>query len=256
MKTLFALSFLICQFLSGIAQTSKSEVLIISTIHGAHKINPNYSYDSLFTFVEKFNPDIIGVEIRNEDIDSSVSYLKDNYPFEMYTSVSKFSTKKVIGFDWLGAELAGHAIPQNYWKEKSTIKKLQQKLSTDSTMLKSLSVLDIINDEKNKLVLSATIQELNDGRYDLINRIYYEQLELLLKDTQYNLLSDFYKERDEIIARNILEIIKNNDGKKMIFLLGADHRDFILRNVSEEFKDTIILNDFAIRKHIPFELKE
>ncbi len=54
--------FLICPFFPGISQEKMSEVAIISTIHGAHKINPNYSYDSLFNFVEKYNPDIIGVE--------------------------------------------------------------------------------------------------------------------------------------------------------------------------------------------------
>lgn len=242
MKIIMILAWLIYPFLSGIAQSSKSEILIIATIHGAHKINPNYTYDSLFAFIEKYNPEIVGVEVRNEDLDNSVSYLKANYPYEMYDCISRFSLKKVVGFDWLGDDLEGRAIPNNYWKESSDIKRLQQKLSADSTMLKRLSVLDIIKKEKNKLALTASLQELNDGRYDLINRIYYEQLELLLKDTEFILLSDFYKKRDEMIARNIIELIKNNSGKKMIFLLGADHRDYTLRKVSEEFKDNIILN--------------
>lgn len=242
MKIIMILAWLIYPFLSGIAQSGKSEILIITTIHGAHKINPNYTYDSLFAFIEKYNPEIVGVEVRNEDMDSSVSYLKANYPYEMYDCISRFSLKKVVGFDWLGDDLAGRAIPTNYWKESSDIKRLQQKLSADSAMLKRLSVLDIIKKEKNKLALTASLQELNDGRYDLINRIYYEQLELLLKETEFIVLSDFYKKRDEMIARNIIELIKNNFGKKMIFLLGADHRDYTLRKVSEEFKDHIILN--------------
>lgn len=243
-KILIILSFFILPVISGMTQTKKSEVLIISIIHGAHRVNPNYSYDSLFAFIEKFNPDIIGVEIRKEDIDSSASYLKNIYPFEMYECITKYSSKKIFGFDWLGDDIAGVAIPENYWKEKSIIKKLQQKLSGDTILQQQLSIIDIIQEEKKKLVLNASLDELNDGRYDLINRIYYEQLKVLLKQTEFEALSDFYKKRDEMIAENILEIIKNNKGKKMIFLVGADHRDYTLKKLSEELEDTIILNHF------------
>lgn len=238
------ISFLTLPVIFGMAQTMKSEVLIISTIHGAHKVNPSYSYDSLFTFIEKYNPDIIGVELRKEDIDSSVSYLKSNYPYEMYECIKRYSSKKVVGFDWLGGDIEGKAIPENYWKEKSIIKKLQQKLSGDSILQQKLSITDIIQEEKKKIAFNATLKELNDGRYDLINRIYYEQLELLIKDTEFELISDFYKQRDEMIAENILEIIKNNNGKKMIFLIGADHRGYTLKRVSEELEGSIILNHF------------
>lgn len=236
MKTriLFVLTLVILSFISGMSQHPHSDVLIISTIHRAHDLNPNYTYDSLFQFIEKFDPDIIGIEIRREDIDSPETYLKANYPFEMYECITRFPSKQVFGIDWLGDDLEGRTIPENYWKEKSKIKSLQRKLSADSTMQKRLSVLDIISKEKTRLVLNSTLLELNDGRYDLLNHIYYEQLTLLLKDTEYSLLTDFYKKRDEKIAQNILDIIKNNPGKKMIFLVGADHRDHALKSVSQE----------------------
>lgn len=222
--------------ISGRAQQKQSEVLIISTIHGAHKINPNYSYDALFSFIEKFNPDIVGVEIRNEDIDSSLSYLKINYPYEMYAPISKYADKKIVGFDWLGEDIIGKPIPENYWKEQSIIKQLQLKLNKDSILKNKLSVTDIIQEEKKKLVLNSTLTELNDGRYDIINALYYSQLELLLKDTEYKAITDFYKKRDQMIANRIIEIVKKNRGKKMIFLIGADHRDFTIKRVKEELK--------------------
>ncbi len=243
-KKITLLSFFMFACVFGMAQNIKTEVFIISTIHGAHKVNPNYTYDSLFAFIDKFNPDIIGVEIRAEDIDSTESYLKNNYPYEMYVCRDRYPSKSVMGFDWLGDELAGKAIPKNYWKEKSPVKLLQKQLAADSAMLKKMAVLDIVSEEKDRLALTASLRELNDGRYDLINRIYYEQLKFLLNDTAYKLLSDFYSQRDESIAQHILEIIESNAGKKMIFLLGADHRDHTLRRVSSGLKTTIILNDF------------
>lgn len=249
------LSFLICPFL-GVCQEKMSEVIIISTIHGAHKTNPNYSYDSLFKFIEKYNPDIIGVEIREEDIDSSSAYLKNNYPFEMYECIKKYPAKKTVGFDWLGPELEGKAIPENYWKEISAIKKLQGKLNQDSIISQKLSILEIIKEEKEKLILKASLFELNDGRYDLINFIYYKQLKVLLYGTEYITLSDFYQQRDKHIAGNIIEIIKNNKGKRMIFLLGADHRGYTLKQVSSELGDYILLNHFNTITNFKIEKKE
>jgi hypothetical protein len=238
------LSLLSYLSISGMTQEKKSEVLIISTIHGTHRTNPNYSYDTLFKFIEKFNPDIIGVEIRAEDIDSSFVYLKKNYPFEMYECIRKYPSKRISGFDWLGSDLEGKAIPDRYWKEISVIKKLQQEISKDSAILDKISILDIIQEVKDNLALNASLSELNDGRYDLINRIYYSQLKALLDATAYEALSDFYQQRDEHIARNILEIIKNNEGKRMIFLMGADHRDYTLKKVADEMGNQILLNHF------------
>jgi len=225
----------------GICQAQTTEVIICSTIHGAHKINPNYSYDSLFAFIENYNPDIIGTEIRTEDIDSSLTYLKRNYPFEMYACINKYPGKEVIGFDWLGSDIEGRAIPTNYWQEISTLKKTEKKLNQDSIILKKLAILDVIAEEKNNMVLSASLTELNDGRYDIINFIYYEQLAELLENTKYVGVSDFYQKRDENIALNIIEIIKSHHGKKMIFLVGADHRDYTLKKVQQELGNQIVL---------------
>lgn len=224
-KLLLLPVLVIISFTGIIAQEVKNSLMVVGTIHGAHTMNPNYTYDSLFNFIEKYNPDIIGVEIRKEDMDSSVTYLKSNYPFEMYECISRYPEKVVLGFDWLGDDIAGKAIPGNYWKEISPVKKLEQQLFADTVMLQKLAVIDIIRDEKIKMVLNSSLEQLNDGKYDLINRIYYRQLELMLKDTEYSPLTGFYKKRDEMIVENILEIVKNNPGKKMIFLLGADHRD-------------------------------
>ena len=181
MKATRFILFLIFPIMAVTAQTSKSEVMIISTIHGAHKVNPKYSYEALFAFIDQYQPDVIGVELREEDRDSSVSYLKKNYPYEMYECLTRYASKKVVDFDWLGDDLTDKALPENYWKENSIIKKLQQKLAEDSLISKRLSVTNVIQEEKKQLALNSSLTELNDGRYDLINHIYYAQLQLLLK---------------------------------------------------------------------------
>src|SRR5690606_9807764 len=238
----YFLLFLFLPMVSVMSQSSKTEVLVISTLHGAHEVNPNYSYADLFSFIEAFNPDVLGVEIRAEDLTRPAAYLKQNYPYEMYICREKYPSTLVVGFDWLGDDLAGRAIPERYWKEQSPIKKLQQELSADSVMREKLAVLDVLSEEKKALALRASLTSLNDGRYDLINRVYYAQLNVLLKNTPYEALSTFYATRDEMIARQILALIKSHPGKRMLFLVGADHRAYVVQEITKTFGDTLMLN--------------
>lgn len=223
------------------SQTKKSEVVVISTIHGAHRVNTNYSYDTLFNFINGLNPDIIGVEIRAEDIDSSLNYLMKNYPYEMYEIIARFSDKLVVGIDWLGDEIAGRAIPENYWKDQSSIKELERKLMKDPVMVKRLSVMNSITNVKRDMTLKCSLIELNDGRYDLVNYIYYEQLKDLFNNTEYSALTDFYQKRDEKIAENLIRIIENNPGKRILIMVGADHRNYSLNKITERFGNDILL---------------
>lgn len=226
-----------------LSQNKKTEVLLCSAIHGAHTKNPNYSYNDLFLFIEKYNPDVIGVEIRESDIDSSTTYLKHLYPFEMYESIHRFKNKKIVGFDWLGDELMGKAIPKNYWTEISSIKKLQKKLNSDSLISKKLEPLNFISKIKNDLALTASMKELNDGRYDALNEVYYQQMEYFLANTNYKELPVFYKKRDTEIAKNILKITTAHTGKKIIFIMGADHRNYSLKFLKTHFGDSILIKE-------------
>lgn len=239
-NNLFLVFFLSITIFSK-AQEQKTQVYICSSIHKAHTLNLNYTYENLFQYMDSINPDVIGVEIRNEDIDSSTTYLSGNYPFEMYEVIKKFRTKKIVGIDWLGSDIENKSIPKNYWKEISSVKKVQAKLNQDSLISNQLSILKPIIEMKNKLILNASIVVLNDGKYDAINEIYYQQMELILKETVYVEIIDFYRKRDEKIVENIINSVKNNKGKKLFFLVGADHRVFALQKLSEYFSDEIIV---------------
>jgi len=161
----------------------------------------------------------------------------------MYTCISKYSGKQVSGIDWLGNDIAGKAIAPNYWKEISPVKLLLKQLDQDSLMNEKLSILETLNEEKYNLVKICNIKEINDGRYDSINRLYYKKLAELLKNTPYQTISDFYTQRDEKIAQNITQIIQDNPGKKMLFLVGADHRSYSLETIENKFGNSIIIHN-------------
>ncbi len=220
----------------------KTSVYIISTLHGLHKTNLQYTYDSLFAFIDRLNPDVVAVEIRPEDMNASTNYLKSNYPYEMYECISRYKNKTVLGIDWLGKDIEGIAIAPNYWREVSAIKKMQQQLNEDSNIVKKLSILTVVTNQKMTIAKSSSLVQLNDGRYDVANHIYYQQLKQLLQSTPYEGIAEFYETRDKKIAANIISIINNNKGKKLLFLVGADHRDFANRQVQQALGDAVILN--------------
>lgn len=60
-----------------------TEVIILGVIHEIYK-------DDVLEFIEEYNPDVIGVEIRPEDINSSKEYLHISYPSEMIEIVYRF----------------------------------------------------------------------------------------------------------------------------------------------------------------------
>lgn len=213
-----------------------TEVIICSSIHGLHKSNTNYSYNDLFEYIERFDPELIGVEIRQEDIDSSNTYLKNYYPYEMYKIIKRNKAKTIYGLDWLGASIEGKPIPKNYFKELDIIK-TQKIADGDSIFQASLGEIHTLGDLKNEIASSSTMKELNSGRYDSLNSIYYEKFNHLYSNSPYSNLEVFYKKRDLYITNRMMEIISNNRGKRMIFILGADHRSRAIESFMEKFKD-------------------
>lgn len=70
-----------------------TKVMVLGTLHGAHRNNEFYNYNHIFSIIENFNPEVIGVEIREEDL--LESRYKHNY--------------KILGFDWLGKDIEDRA---------------------------------------------------------------------------------------------------------------------------------------------------
>ncbi len=211
---------------------TKTEVAVCSSIHGKHKSNPNYSYEDLFVFLQKYDADIIGVEIRPEDMDSSALYLEKYYPFEMRECLSRFKDKTLFGFDWLGETIEGKPIHESYFKDLD-IKKLEQELSEDSLMQLKRVDVDTLQEQKRAITNVASIAELNDGTYDSISSVFYSELQDLFAGTKYQRLTDFYQTRNDKIANTIVDVIRKNPGKKMVFILGADHRDNTVKKIKE-----------------------
>lgn len=220
------------------AQTT-SEVLLLSSLHKNHVTNLNYSYDSITQIIQRFKPDIFAVEIRPSDISRPKEYLARFYPLEMHDHLFKNDKITYHGFDWLGEEIGEAELSEKYFSEILPVIQLQKKMNADSVIKEKLKILDIISKEKFQIIKSATPQQMIDGKYDLINKIYYQQMAFLLKGTEYEGIYDFYERRDFNIAENIKNIIEKNPSKRILIIMGADHRSYTHDYLNKHIKDKI-----------------
>jgi hypothetical protein len=230
-KVIFLGAALLAMSLAGEA-APPTEVMIVGTIHGFHAKSTTYTYDMLYSLTKAAEPDYVGVEIRAEDMARDTAYLAHNYPKEMIETAQRWGGK-AFGFDWLGDDVAGAPVPQDWWSSKSPVKRLERELNADTTI--TSKALDAIDEQRFALVKSATAAQLNDGRYDELCDAYYALNAKLLAGTKYQTIVDFYAARDRHIDENIAAFIAAHPGKRIVILTGGDHRAPLLRALKAKF---------------------
>lgn len=216
------------------------EVMVVATMHGGHADNPRYSYEDFYSLVTAFNPDLVGTEIRQEDFDPGEEYLARNYPCELALRYSD----RIVGLDWLGEDLEGQPVPENYWRDQSEIIRLQRQLEQDDTLRSP--VVEAAQARQKDILATATAASLNDGRYDLATSAYYSALAEILEGPHFAPLTEFYAERDRRISQNALATLihfrkMGLEGGRVLFAVGADHRGPLVKMLKRRLGDDIRL---------------
>lgn len=206
---------------------SQTTVYLIPALHGMHKTNVHYNYDSIQATIQRINPDVIAVEIRNEDIIADTSYLKQNYPYEMWMMRYWFPTTTLEGFDWLGAELEGKPIPNRYWQDHSRIKALQKLLNLDTVYSKKLAGCQLYTDQRLAIMNSSTLKGLLQSNDAILIKEYYDCLTQQLRGSQYEELTAFYDTRNQQMMQRLQAILALHAGKRMVVITGDDHAPYL-----------------------------
>lgn len=232
LRLLLGLTFASLLGCASLPPAPRTEVMVVASIHGAHRDHPAYSYDDLYGIVRAFEPDLVAVEIRPEDMGRDADYLARNYPLEMRELAQAYAPN-VRGVDWLGSELEGRPVPPDWWREHSPIKRLERELAADESI--DTSAADRFQAQQAELVRSQDAAGLNDGRYDEATRSYYRALSEALAGTRYQPLTDFYRERDRRIADNVAQLVDEHPGRRIAVIVGADHRAPVIDELGRRF---------------------
>jgi len=226
--TLIILFFSLCY--SAAAQT---KVYLVPVLHGMHKTNVLYNYDSVKAIVERTAADVVAVEIRPEDIGRDSNYLKANYPLEMWMAPHWFPQKEIEGFDWLGADIEGAPIPPGYWQNISEAKRLQAQLSKDSVYAARLKSCQLYANERQKLLSALSLKEILASNDAILTKEYYNCLEQHLRGSDYEALPQFYTLRNQKMMQHLDTLLQKHGGKTLVVLTGADHYPYLLEHLKK-----------------------
>lgn len=216
-----------------------TEILVLGTLHKHHKCNNLYSYEHIFEIINRLKPDVIGIEIRPEDMHQTNEYLTRFYPYEMIEVKKRFSDScEVVGFDWFDKNSEGKQITQEYILNLPQ-NKLEQAFYKDRSYLKEIEMLSYLGSKQRDLVLNRAATEIHDGKLDMIIEVTQDLTELLLRHTIYEAYPKANKERNVAISRNIINIIKDNNGKRICFITGIAHRWFIVKAIHKFVNNSI-----------------
>lgn len=241
------ISFMFLSFGVNATQT-KTNVLVLGTIHRMHKNNQNYSYEDIVRVISTFNPDVICVEIR--PIDFRIS---SDYPKEMIlgTVYALKHNKKAYPIDWWNSD--DRKLREKLIKEPEYIEK--QKLE-DSLMLKNEKIQTFYTKYNNIWENAAKFKHefWNEDEYNSVVREEYKISMQVFGDSPFNL---HYKTRNENMLKLIENAIKENRNKKIIVLTGAEHKHFFDDSLSKrndinliKFNSILPLKDIKIDTEI------
>ncbi|ANE51186.1 hypothetical protein [Flavisolibacter tropicus] len=231
MQKLFMLAVALILKATAFSQTT---VYLIPSLHGIHKTNAKYNYDSIKATVQRIHPDVIAVEIRKEDISSDTAYLKQNYPYEMWMMRYWFPTTTIEGFDWLGTELEGKPIPNRYWQDHSRIKALQKLLSLDTVYSKKLANCQLYADQRMTILNNSTLKGILLSNDAVLIKEYYDCLTQQLRGSDYEELTTFYDTRNQQMMQRLKELVTLYSGKRIVVITGDDHAPYLRAFLSKQ----------------------
>lgn len=161
------------------------ELFFIGTLH--LKFTP---HQELREEIEKISPQIIGVEITQEDINN---YSVKNYPDEMQYAL-QYAKNNSIDFFGFDSDI-------NIFKEKDNVEKLEE---------------DLINKQK-EVISKYNWKQFNNKKYS----------NLLAFDVEKELINDKkFLEREKEMAQNIENYISDTSNLRVLIITGCGHLDF------------------------------
>lgn len=227
------------------------EVLVLPTLHGAHELNDNYTYDDLMQIAKAFDPDVIGVEIRPVDMEMNSDSLDKFYPIEMINIRDSFPGK-VTGIDFYSESSEQIPVHREMFtdtaSEMGKLKKLQNDMKKDPVLMSRFesSGLPEIYEAQKKMALNSSANDFLKGEYDSLSGRQYSIEDRLYKNTFYEDYSRFNNNRDLQITQNALELIRRNSSKKILILVGANHRNRLMDSLQN--KKIKIISDLRFMK--------
>ncbi|SDC96416.1 hypothetical protein [Niabella drilacis] len=247
----------------------------LTIIGNAHLASKSFNADTLFTILEKVKPDIILLELdsglfsKTFDEKFELKYKsKENEPIATARYIKLHPLTIASHFDYENRDTyrLQHGIKQSQNLTGKLLDSLYQKKLLRKRQTKIVKKYYSLTEELNAYVDKPAF---NFNSYELdklakrkqfyqhrkITKVINQRSEfskLFVPTTlgtkvslrnAYCSLSHFWDLRNKTMAKNIVAIVKQNPGKRIVVLTGFSHRYFLKREISRQYKG-IKLHEF------------
>jgi hypothetical protein len=203
--------------------TEKADVFVIGGIHQDHESALIYTYERMGEIYRKLHPDLLCVEVLHK-------YIEDGsfkgMPFDFSKFMVPLARKDgipIFGIDWWD-EVKG-----NQWMQ------LQQKIASDQSLVPEVKLLGGIFQLLNDYFKTRDFREIHS---QAMTNLWASRKELLFSIVQqhpeYRPIMDFELERNEQMTKNILRVVREHSGKRVIIAVGIDHKWYIEKVLREK----------------------
>jgi hypothetical protein len=196
------------------------KIYVLGTIHLNHDKNPNYGYDELIAAIEVFKPEVIGVEIRPQDMQEDNGYLTKYYPPEMVQVKALYEAKlPIYGFDWRGQSIEKERI-ERWLTDVPNLKTLMGKYEDIALLIKQRKIL--MEPFYKTCTLEQCQKEYNSHKEALDS--IDEKLNSLLMRYGNSELIQYNQDRENHIGVNVAKIINNHANQRIMIVTGIEHK--------------------------------
>lgn len=224
---LSVLIVLICLSTAAVAQNEKkAKVFVLSALHQLHGQTEFYSFDKLSQTIEKFDPDIIAVELTPSDLQSRKEQkTKQEYQKSIFPLADKHKYKLVPmepAEPKFSELLKLYSESNREFKEKSP-----QKAEAFSTFNENLYEYLLRTWNSPLAVNSSETDALFEVKHKYQIALFGEKEEQVWESWNRHFLE------------KILETAEKNPGKKILVVVGVEHSYWLRKHLREN--QTVIL---------------
>jgi hypothetical protein len=200
-------------------------VLVVGTIHGSHRTNPNYSFEHLVQILVRFQPDVVCVEIRPVDF-RKVPYLDE---MMLATTYGLKRGLRVYPIDWWDEGNPAREERDRFMKTPEfQAKSAREKQMTAESAI-ARRYLATYGEDERRIARERGYEFFNGDDYNEYIADTYRISMAIYGDSAMNL---YYETRNRNMTQLIARAIADNPGRRVVVLTGAEHKHYFDRSLA------------------------
>ncbi len=215
---------------------SVTTVFVIGGIHQTHERAKHYTYERMGEIYRELSPDLLCVEVLQKNLDNG-SMRGMPYDFAKYMVPSaKRDGIPIYGVDWWDDD------DGEKWK------RLQSKAGTDASLTPEIKLVGGIYKLLNDYFVERDFAEINSPEISALwgakNNLKYKILD---EHEEYRFIAAFERKRNEEMLANVLKVVTENPGKRILVAVGIYHKYYLEAGLAEQNVTVLDVNDVQQR---------